>query len=107
MAKGSNAKIAVQNKIAMAFGADYIGEQDKKIYVWADDGGEKVQIAISMTCPKTPIATENEAVHAAWDWSEDSGSVVTNSPTNAFNQDVEISEAEKNRIAEMMKRLNL
>ena len=54
----------------MAFGADYIGEQDKKIYVWADDGGERVQIAIAMTCPKTPIAAENEAAHTAWDWSE-------------------------------------
>ena len=64
MAKGSTAKVNVQNKIAMAFGADYIGEQDKKIYVWADDGGERVQIAIAMTCPKTPIAAENDQAAA-------------------------------------------
>ena len=37
-AKGTTAKINVQNKIALAFGSDYIGEVDKKIYVWADDG---------------------------------------------------------------------
>ena len=36
MAKGANAKNAVINKIAMAFGTDYIGEIDKKVYVWAD-----------------------------------------------------------------------
>lgn len=104
MAKGSNAKIAVQNKIALAFGADYIGEQDKKIYVWADDGGERVQIAISMTCPKNPIAVENEVAHTAWDWSEDA--VVTNTPTEAFKP-AEITEEEKARIADMMNRLNL
>ena len=32
-AKGTTAKINVQNKIALAFGSDYIGEVDKKLYV--------------------------------------------------------------------------
>lgn len=105
MAKGSNAKIAVQNKIAMAFGVDYIGEQDKKIYVWADDGGEKVQIAISMTCPKNPIATENVAPHTDWDWGNDA--VIANTATEAFKPNPEITEEEKLRIADMMNRLNL
>ena len=57
MAKGANAKVVVENKIKEAFGNDFIGIADKKIYVWADDGGEKVQVAISMTCPKTPVGT--------------------------------------------------
>lgn len=42
MAKGTNAKIEVENKIREAFGADFVATVDKKIYVWADDGGEKV-----------------------------------------------------------------
>lgn len=42
MAKGSNAKTAVQKKIAEAFGDNFIGEYDKKLYVWANDGGEMV-----------------------------------------------------------------
>jgi hypothetical protein len=42
MAKGSVAKINVIDKIRAAFGSDFIGEYDKKIYVWAEDGGEKV-----------------------------------------------------------------
>ena len=33
MAKGANAKLAVINKLAEAFGSDYIGEYDKKQYV--------------------------------------------------------------------------
>lgn len=53
--KGSTAKITVENKIREVFGADFIGSVDKKIYVWADDGGEKVQIALSLTCPKVPV----------------------------------------------------
>lgn len=55
MARGATAKINVENKIREAFGADFAGTVDKKLYVWADDGGEKVQICISMTCPKVPI----------------------------------------------------
>ena len=33
MAKGSNAKVIVENKIKEAFGNDFIGVADKKIYV--------------------------------------------------------------------------
>ena len=39
------------------FKDDYIGENASKHYVWANDGAEKVQIAISLTCPKTPMGT--------------------------------------------------
>ena len=34
MAKGTIGKQNVINKIKQAFGADFIGEYDKKIYVW-------------------------------------------------------------------------
>lgn len=57
--KGAIAKEAVIKKIAAAFGEDYLGEQDKKIYVQAYEGGEKVQVAISLTCPKNPIGGMN------------------------------------------------
>ena len=50
MARGSIAKQQVINKLAVAFGEDYIGEFDKKFYVWANENGERVQIAISLTC---------------------------------------------------------
>lgn len=65
MAKGSVAKTKVEEIIAKAFGKDYIGCIDKKLYVYADDGGERVQIAISMTCPKTPVATDGVVAVAA------------------------------------------
>ena len=54
-ARGSIAKDAVIKRLIEAFGDDYIGEFDKKQYVWANDGGQKVQIAIALTCPKTNV----------------------------------------------------
>ena len=56
MPKGSIAKQSIENKLKEVFGTDFIGVYDKKIYVFADDGGERVQIAIAMTCPKTEVA---------------------------------------------------
>lgn len=103
MAKGTNAKNAVINKIAMAFGTDYIGEIDKKVYVWADDGGEKVQIAIALTCPKNPVETGgvSTAPVSGWDFSD---KVVT---ASALASRAEITPEEQARIADMMSRLGL
>lgn len=55
--KGDAAREAVKNVIIKAFGEDYVGIQDKKIYVQAQDGpgGETLQFAISMTMPKNPL----------------------------------------------------
>lgn len=54
-ARGANAKIEVENIIRNAFGKNFVGVAEKKLYVQADDGnGEMVQVAISLTCPKTP-----------------------------------------------------
>lgn len=59
--KGSVAKLFVENKIKEVFGADFVGVADKKLYVWADDGGQKVQIAISLTCPKIGLDADTPA----------------------------------------------
>ena len=40
--KGTLAKENITNKIIQALGNDYIGEFDKKLYAWADDGGNKI-----------------------------------------------------------------
>lgn len=104
-AKGSIAKTNVINKIAMAFGNNYIGEIDKKVYVWADDGGEKVQIALALTCPKVQVEATSSAPVNPNDWSDDSPVMTIKAPEKAT-----ITEDEKKRIAEvaaMMDRLGL
>lgn len=62
MARGAVAKAVVEEKIRNAFGKDFIGidPSTKKLYVQADEDGEKVQIAITMTCPKTPFTVDGE-----------------------------------------------
>ena len=106
MARGSIAKEAVVNKIAAAFGENYIGEYDKKHYVWANDGGERVQIAISLTCPKTPIEIATNLVNDDGDWDfSDEPKASTIAVSNAAP--AEITEQEKQNIADLMARLGL
>ena len=104
MAKGTIAKTNVADKLAQAFGTDYIGEYDKKFYVWADDGGERVQIAISMTCPKNPVASVVQA-------DKDGGINFDNpAPTivaPASFTPAEITDEEKASIAALMERFGL
>lgn len=96
MARGSIAKELVAKKIAEAFGADYLGEQDKKFYVQAPENGEMVQVAISMTCPKNPIGGMN------FEMMEVNKPVVEN-----VKENVEIGAAEQNKIDELMKMLGI
>ena len=101
MARGSLAKESVAAKIQEAFGESYIGEFDKKIYVWANDGGERVQIAISLTCPKNMINTsEVAAADKPFEWS--SSATVSTAPPQT-----QITEEEKNTLEELVKRLGL
>lgn len=57
MKRGDAAREVTKAKIIEAFGEDYVDTIDKKIYVNVQDGpgGEILQMAISMTIPKTPI----------------------------------------------------
>jgi hypothetical protein len=105
MAKGSIAKQNVVMKLAQVFGSDFVGEYDKKVYVWADDGGEKVQIAISMTCPKNPIGEINYSAEPGNKLNFEDMSAGVIAP--AGFEPAEISEDEKRNIAEMMERLGL
>lgn len=57
MAKGNVAKSKIAEKIKNLYGADYVGEAGGKYYIYENDGAEKIQIAISLTCPKNPIGT--------------------------------------------------
>lgn len=107
MAKGAQAKEYVTKKIAEAFGADYVGEVDKKLYVWAQENGEKIQIAIAMTCPKNPVGDV-----PVMDFSTDtgdfdfSGDASAATPPTVF-QPAAITAEEKANIASLMEKLGL
>ena len=98
--KGQIAKENVAKKIAQAFGQDYIGEFDRKYYVWEKDGGtEKVQIAIALTCPKVQRGIE-ETAPTALNFEDDE-------PVGSSFKPVEISQEEQDTLAELMRKLNL
>ena len=104
MAKGAIGKQNVIKKIAEAFGKDFIGEHDKKSYVWTQENGERIQIAISLTCPKVMIdamdAEMPEAPAGDFDWSMDTPAAPKAAP-------VEISQEEKDTVANLMAKLGL
>lgn len=107
MAKGTVAKQRVEDKIKQAFGADFVGVVDKKIYVWADDDGEKVQVAISLTCPKNLIGIINTtkinygSSSAGIDFESENTTIAVSGPTN------EVSEEEKQNLATLLEKLGL
>ena len=92
--KGSVAKLFVENKIKEVFGEDFVGSADKKLYVLADDGGQKVQIAISLTCPKVGLDIEGKG------FVDDIGTY-TGEPV------IEITPEEEANIQTLIKKLNL
>jgi hypothetical protein len=102
MAKGAEAKEYVAKKLKEVFGDDYVGEVDKKYYVWAYEGGQKMQIAIAMTCPKTPVGNIIEEKKEAFDWS-DSG----NESAPSTFKPIEIEDSEREKVAELMRKLGL
>ena len=105
--KGTNAKIQVENVIKDAFGANFAGVADRKLYVWADDGGEKVQIAITLTCPKVNV-----------DFGDNAGGFIEAGPATGtvapyvgkrvtIEPIVEMTPEEEKNIAELIKKLGL
>lgn len=106
MAKGTIAKDLVEKKIIAAFGADYVCTADKKIYVQALENGEKVQIAISLTCPKVPIIVDNTVQIGDYNFEDPTPAVVTTNATGTFTP-AEISDEERKNVADLMARLGL
>lgn len=98
--KGALAKELIIKKLAEAFGEDWIGEVDKKYYVWSKENGERVQIAITLTCPKVMVDTGAASAVASeenWDFSD----------IPEKKENVEISDKEKETIKLLMDQLGL
>ena len=104
MARGAIGKQNVINKIKQAFGADFIGEYDKKLYVWATENGERIQIALSLTCPKVPVAISDNPTTGDFNFEDDAPNVVV--AAGAY-QPAEITKEERERVNDLMRKLGL
>ena len=103
MAKGAQAKSTIGKKLETLFGADFVGEVGGKYYVWENDGSEKVQIAISLTCPKNPVGTVDMSSAFGDGIDFEAAPVVAQSTFVP----AEITPEEEATLADMMKRLGL
>ena len=104
MARGTIAKNNVVAKLQAAFGADYIGEYDKTWYVWAQENGERVQIAISLTCPKVPVEVSSAPIAGDFNFEDDAPTTVV--AAGGF-QPAEITDDERDKVRDLMKSLGL
>ena len=96
MARGNIAKENLIKRFATAVGEDFICEKDKKFYFWSTENGERVQVAVSMTVPKTPV----ECTAPGGDLNFETENVTTVKP-------VEMQESEKEILDRLMKELDL
>ena len=106
MAKGTVAKCRIVEKLKECFGPAYLGEMNGKHYIEMDDGGEKIQVAINMTCPKVLFESAGAAAP-------------TPPPTSAFGVGsasfmaaqtppaAEISEKERENVKKLIEQLGL
>lgn len=100
MAKGAKAKANVTEVITQAFGNDFVGEFDKKLYVWAEDeNGERIQVSLALTCPKVFRGIEETGPNVLNFEDEES--------TPAAYKPAEISQEEKETLADLMNKLGL
>ena len=103
MPKGAIAKNKIAEKIKNLYGTDYVGESGGKYYVYENDGGEKIQIAISLTCPKNPIGTVDMS-NAFGDGLDFEAEPVL---AQTKFEPAEITEQEKDNLKALMDRLGL
>lgn len=103
MARGAQAKNKVEQIISSAFKDNFLGIYDKKLYVQAEENGEMVQIAISLTCPKTPIAVSDKPLNFDDNLNFEDGATIVPHP----QMQTEISDEERQTVKQLMERLGL
>ena len=103
MARGAQAKSKVEQIISSAFKDNFLGIYDKKLYVQAEENGEMVQIAISLTCPKTPVTVSDKPLIFEDKLDFEAGTTVV--PQSQIQ--TEISDEERQTVKELMERLGI
>lgn len=104
--KGDEAKNKIIEKIKEAFGQNFVGIQDKKLYIVQQENGESLQFAISITMPKTGIETTTVQSIAVDSFSLGTEKeVIVSQPTLANSH--EMREKEQETVRKLMSELGL
>ena len=108
MARGADAKKAIIDKLELVFGDDFAGVVDGKVYIWAKEAGERLQICLSLTCPKNPIAAASAPVTTgSLDFGGGLDFEAMGGGDPLPNKQVEITDQEKKNIEDLFARLGL
>lgn len=91
--KGTQSKETITKIILESFKGSFV--KDKKIYIPMKEDGQDVQVALTLTCPKNPVSIEESA--AAFDWSS----------STPEKKNIDLTPAEKEKVEELIKKLNL
>lgn len=102
MARGAQAKSDVMQKILETFSGSFKYNEGKEIRVPVMEGGELVQIKITCTCAK-----ENVEIGADAAIPGDFPAPKTTAPTPERTEPVAVSDAEKQKVADLLKQLGL
>ena len=108
MARGADAKKAIIDRLEKTFGDDFAGVVDGKVYLWAKEGGERLQICLSLTCPKNPIAAGGApTTTGSLDFGGGLDFEAMGGGDPLPNKQAEITDQEKKNIEDLFARLGL
>ena len=102
MAKGAESKAAVTKKILETFAGSFTYNDGKEIRIPCQEAGETVQIKVTLTCAK-----ENVEMGADNATPGDFPAPKMTTPTPERVAPVEVTEAEKQTVADLLKSLGL
>lgn len=109
--KGEQARASVVAAIEELFKSkgSYETTQDKKIYVWAQDGpgGERIQYAISLTAPKNPVICGDASSSGDGAWPVATSTTPAANQVSAQPAPTQLSDEDKAKVDELMKALGL
>lgn len=107
-ARGTQAKEWVTQKIIECFGQENVISADKKLYICTKEDGAPIQIAITLTCPKTMVGAGSVPAASAFSGGIDFESMTSVSfDAPAPTEPAQITPDERNTVLELMKSLGL
>lgn len=103
MARGAEAKSAVAAKILETFAGSFTYNDGKEIRIPVAEGAEVVQIKVTLTCAKENVSVGSDtAIPGGGDFP-----VINQPVTVASNEPIAPTDAEKARVAELLRNLGL
>ena len=108
MAKGGTSKDKIIDALKAALPEHWVGMDDKKRAVFEFvESGEPIQVAVSLTCPKTLIPRQGTPSPTITTPSSDTGAFVTAEAAAKEKEKLEISDEERKNVDTLLTNLGI